>query len=1356
LQRSAGNAAVCRLLHGGSPGNSARVQGSREHALDLSPHRSLVDGARSGTTKALPEEYRGVVTLLAGQRGSGVRIHDDPVAWALNGSFDTAAFTVGHDVFFRRGAYAPNTPTGGALIGHELGHVSEGHPGAHAAAIDTARVDVQAERDYAEAATTLEAKLGPHLSAMPETSEAADDMLGRLRQIVDAWAEATRVGKTKAYGEEFAFPTGTKYYGSFLLTAKEVKKVFEKPGQPLRKKLNLVYYATRNGNLAKYLEVAANELRIAHAAGKTEADQRVNVKSDTQKGEVSVGEGFAKKSGLEAQWAANKPVLAGGKTSKQEVEADLAERVAKAGTGTPTLGGFGAASGMGKSNKELRGDKRYDTYRGLNLEDTSTLTRADVGDITTAEMRLLYERTGARQPWWISSRDKAKYKAKGAKRVMWEQGGQNIEVAADSETRRIAETTQARLEGGISGSTDLMMHAAKHLGFTTAPELKKLRLALVAWMLSNRDHSFFEIMKVAADYGVPFNVDANVRGSEYEHQDNFDPLTQMQVNNFSTLMPNGRMPSYYAAGVHKGNVDLALPSKGTTSDTFVDQLRLDGLTLDDSWKGDPKSKDLAQWLAVKARVATLGLQAANTEDALKANRIKVQALQKDQAWQHVAKTAVDPNSAANLRALLSHQFGAAAVVSDGDLVAAGVPAGLLAGVEEYKRYDVMRLLRAVEASAPKLRRSSEAHAEAVAKLSESPPYSAVRHWLGSATAHLILLAMLAKYLGAVNSSTREKAALADAPLLITFKTTYADIPAQRAQLVSLGLPRSVADEVQKMKEGIDSSTRTSTVIFFRLEQLQQAVAAANYRAAEAPTSPANQAARRTVAASPAYRAVRSLTDTNLTEACVAAFVTKLHGAKATTAAEDAAAFKRFDTAGQRDVLTAAGIPRDLLESNRRLIAPMEQLRRAAVDAGFDTGKAASHVKNTQAWTVLTTGAAFAALVPLLDATPVKGTAKAKAFAAAMVKSQVGAAVLPADAAMLALATEQRMANDDKVRLGKTSAIDTTTLRTPKMQGEAHDPAQTDARRERYWATAAAKTDLEINIGAAGGARSPTIMAQLTLWTTQLKNGGTLATEIDSLCTHLMGKEIPVATDLPAFRGRFFQDGDSVDDKIQTFLAIVPADYALQHIDPQVRAAVQAIEALSPRERGAIYQYTNKLHDQLGYATQNFSMATDFTPADLANTTAKLQAVPFMLPILQALNSALQRLPAYAASDVYSGRKSGAPASLVTKTDQDRRAHAARYFPVGSVISYSYPLSSAKDVPASFLSKGPTYDVALLIKQPLKTGRDIEYLSNKAGEKEVLFAQGSRFEITATDPQPPVGITANANTSNKVWVTVKEV
>ena len=53
-----------------------------------------------------------------------------------------------------------------------------------------------------------------------------------------------------------------------------------------------------------------------------------------------------------------------------------------------------------------------------------------------------------------------------------------------------------RVLAGLSGSTDMYFHMGAHLAFTT-DEYKKLRLASLAQMLVNEDHSYHEIMHVA-------------------------------------------------------------------------------------------------------------------------------------------------------------------------------------------------------------------------------------------------------------------------------------------------------------------------------------------------------------------------------------------------------------------------------------------------------------------------------------------------------------------------------------------------------------------------------------------------------------------------------------------------------------------------------------------------------------------------------------------------------------------------------------------------------------------------------------------------------------------------------------------
>jgi hypothetical protein len=54
---------------------------------------------------------------------SGVRVHSDANADALNQSLSARAFTTGKDVFFKQGEYNPGSSAGRELLAHELTHV---------------------------------------------------------------------------------------------------------------------------------------------------------------------------------------------------------------------------------------------------------------------------------------------------------------------------------------------------------------------------------------------------------------------------------------------------------------------------------------------------------------------------------------------------------------------------------------------------------------------------------------------------------------------------------------------------------------------------------------------------------------------------------------------------------------------------------------------------------------------------------------------------------------------------------------------------------------------------------------------------------------------------------------------------------------------------------------------------------------------------------------------------------------------------------------------------------------------------------------------------------------------------------
>ncbi len=81
-----------------------------------------VQSARAGG-HPLPVAARAPMEQAFGADFSGVKVHTDGQADALNRSLQARAFTTGQDIFFRSGAYNPTSRGGQELIAHELTHV---------------------------------------------------------------------------------------------------------------------------------------------------------------------------------------------------------------------------------------------------------------------------------------------------------------------------------------------------------------------------------------------------------------------------------------------------------------------------------------------------------------------------------------------------------------------------------------------------------------------------------------------------------------------------------------------------------------------------------------------------------------------------------------------------------------------------------------------------------------------------------------------------------------------------------------------------------------------------------------------------------------------------------------------------------------------------------------------------------------------------------------------------------------------------------------------------------------------------------------------------------------------------------
>jgi hypothetical protein len=103
----------------------ARVQraGSDEGGFEVGGEIESTIQAQRGSGQAMSDQTRGFFESGFGHDFSNVRVHDDATADSLNRSVDARAFTIGSDIFFRKGEYQPDSQAGRELMAHELTHV---------------------------------------------------------------------------------------------------------------------------------------------------------------------------------------------------------------------------------------------------------------------------------------------------------------------------------------------------------------------------------------------------------------------------------------------------------------------------------------------------------------------------------------------------------------------------------------------------------------------------------------------------------------------------------------------------------------------------------------------------------------------------------------------------------------------------------------------------------------------------------------------------------------------------------------------------------------------------------------------------------------------------------------------------------------------------------------------------------------------------------------------------------------------------------------------------------------------------------------------------------------------------------
>jgi hypothetical protein len=147
---------------------------------------------RIGAGQPLPAAARAPLERALGTSLAAVRIHTDDVAAAAALAVRAAAFTVGEDIFFAAGAFAPDTPDGARLLAHEIAHVVQAWQGrarppdaAGEPAVAVAAPDDDLERDAEATADrlTAAAPTPPTPPAPPAAAPAAPELAAPIAQL---------------------------------------------------------------------------------------------------------------------------------------------------------------------------------------------------------------------------------------------------------------------------------------------------------------------------------------------------------------------------------------------------------------------------------------------------------------------------------------------------------------------------------------------------------------------------------------------------------------------------------------------------------------------------------------------------------------------------------------------------------------------------------------------------------------------------------------------------------------------------------------------------------------------------------------------------------------------------------------------------------------------------------------------------------------------------------------------------------------------------------------------------------------------------------------------------------------------
>jgi GH24 family phage-related lysozyme (muramidase) len=183
---------------GGSAGLTGQCKECDEEQLTLqryatnqsghSPMRpvpAIVQDALRSPGPSLDGDTRAFMESRFGHDFSQVRIHTDARADASAKAVNALAYTVGRDIVFAAGQYAPGTMSGKKLLAHELTHVLQQSTGASPPQIQFGGKDSDQYESEADAIAAQVVSMNPHARGLAAAPRITSDTPARLMRAPD-------------------------------------------------------------------------------------------------------------------------------------------------------------------------------------------------------------------------------------------------------------------------------------------------------------------------------------------------------------------------------------------------------------------------------------------------------------------------------------------------------------------------------------------------------------------------------------------------------------------------------------------------------------------------------------------------------------------------------------------------------------------------------------------------------------------------------------------------------------------------------------------------------------------------------------------------------------------------------------------------------------------------------------------------------------------------------------------------------------------------------------------------------------------------------------------------------------------